>query len=47
MIAVTITSKRCGANMVYDTDIPRETFKVYEDDELYCIGIVFSVDDLV
>lgn len=32
---------------VYDTDIPRETFKVYEDDELYCIGIVFSVDDLV
>lgn len=30
----------------YKTDIPHETFMVYEDDEPYCRGIVFSVNDL-
>lgn len=30
----------------YKTDIPHETFIIYEDDELYCRGIVFSINDL-
>lgn len=30
----------------YETDIPHETFDVYEDGELYCKGIVFSLSDL-
>lgn len=30
----------------YETDIPHETFKVMEDGQVYCIGIVFSLDDL-
>ncbi len=30
----------------YKTDIPHETFMVYEDEEPYCRGIVFSVNDL-
>lgn len=34
------------ATWAYRTDIPHEKFKVYEDGELYCIGIVFSVEDL-
>lgn len=28
------------------TDIPHETFMVYEDGEPYCRGIIFSVNDL-
>lgn len=27
----------------YKTDIPHETFMIYEDDEIYCRGIVFEV----
>lgn len=34
------------ASWTYETDIPHEEFKVYEDEEVYCIGIVFSLDDL-
>lgn len=34
------------ATWAYRTEIPHETFKVFEDGELYCIGIVFSVEDL-
>lgn len=30
----------------YKTDIPHETFMIYEDDEAYCRGIVFSINDL-
>lgn len=30
----------------YETDIPHETFMVYEDGEPYCRGIVFSVNNL-
>lgn len=35
-----------GASWEYETEIPHETFNVYDDDELYCIGIVFCLDDL-
>lgn len=38
------------ASWTYKTDIPHETFRVMEDvmedEDLYCIGIVFSVNDL-
>lgn len=30
----------------FETQIPHETFRIYEDGELFCIGIVFSADDL-
>lgn len=30
----------------FKTDIPHETFQVYEDGELFCVGIVFSLYDL-
>jgi Ribosomal protein L4 len=35
-----------GASWSYKTLAPHETFEIMEDDELYCIGIVFSLDDL-
>lgn len=31
---------------VVNTDIPHEPFRIYEDDELFCLGIVFHIDDL-
>lgn len=34
------------ATWTYQTDIPHETFKIWEDEELYCIGIVFSITDV-
>lgn len=30
----------------YKTNIPHETFNIYEAGELFCVGIVFSVEDL-
>lgn len=30
----------------YATEIPHETFMIYEDGEPYCRGIVFSIDNL-
>lgn len=30
----------------YETDIPHETFMIYEDGESYCRAIVFSIDDI-
>ncbi len=30
----------------FETDIPHETFDIYDGDELFCVGIVFSVEDL-
>lgn len=37
-----------GPCWTYETDIPHETFNIYEDEdgELFCVGIVFSVEDL-
>lgn len=34
------------ASWKFQTEIEHETFKIYDDYELYCIGIVFSIDDL-
>jgi hypothetical protein len=30
----------------FETVIPHETFRIYEDEELFCVGIVFRLDDL-
>ena len=35
------------AAWTFKTDIPHETFNIYEDGELFCIGIVFAMTDLV
>jgi len=29
----------------FETDIPHETFDIYEDGELYCKGIIFNLSD--
>jgi len=39
----------CEDNAVswkYKTDIPHSTFKIMEDGQIYCIGIVFNINDL-
>ena len=30
----------------YKTDIPHETFMIYEDGSSYCRGIVFNINDI-
>jgi len=30
----------------YESEIPHSTFEVKEDDEVYCLGMVFSINDL-
>ena len=35
-----------GVSWTFETDIPHETFNIYEDGELFCVGIVFSMEDL-
>jgi len=35
-----------NVSWVYETDIPHEKFNIMEDGEIYCIGIVFSINDL-
>lgn len=35
-----------GASWTFKTDIPHEEFNIYEDGELFCVGIVLSVEDL-
>lgn len=35
-----------GASWSYKTDIPHEIFNIYDDGDLFCDGIVFSVEDL-
>lgn len=46
--AKTIRAVWCdgGAAWSYKTEIPHETFRIYESEELYCVGIVFSVNDV-
>lgn len=35
-----------GISWTYETEIPHETFNIMEDGDVYCRGIVFSMDDL-
>jgi hypothetical protein len=42
-------SKDKNGNVItwtYKTDIPHETFMIYEDEEPYCRGIVFKLEDI-
>lgn len=39
-------SSRTDFTWIYETDIPHETFRILENGENYCLGIVFSVEDL-
>lgn len=34
------------ATWTYKTDIPCEQFDIWEDGEIYCVGLVFSIEDL-
>ena len=38
--------RKYEATWEYETDIQHEEFLIREDDEIYCKGIVFSIDDL-
>jgi hypothetical protein len=38
------TDERCSFQ--YKTDIPHSKFRIMEDEELYCVGIVFNLSDL-
>ena len=35
-----------GPCWTFETNIPHEVFNIYEDGELFCVGIVFSMEDL-
>ena len=35
-----------GPCWTFETDIPHETFGIYEDGEVWCVGIVFSMEHL-
>ena len=35
-----------GPCWTFETNIPHEVFNIYEDGELFCVGIVFSTEDL-
>lgn len=34
------------AAWTFETEIPHEMFNIYEDGELFCVGIVFRMEDL-
>ena len=34
------------ADWTYETEIPCERFDIWEDGEVYCVGLVFSIEDL-
>ena len=35
-----------GGSWAYETEIPHAKFNIYEDEELYCVGIVFDMRSL-
>lgn len=48
-ICKTITAffDKDGYTFIYETDIPHATFEVMEDEDKYCRGIVFNIEDLL
>jgi hypothetical protein len=46
--AAKIKVKWCDGDIAwtFETDIPHATFNIYEDNEIFCRGIVFSLDDV-
>lgn len=45
-VSIEAIAGECEYFWTYKTDLPHETFEIFEDDEKYCKGIVFSIDDL-
>lgn len=43
---VKAVSDQAGYSWVYKTDIPHETFEIFDNNRKYCRGIVFSLDEL-
>jgi len=41
-----VWDEKDGPKWTFKTDIPHATFEVFEDGEVWCRGIVFSMDDL-
>lgn len=35
---------KMDCSWAYETDIPHESFRIYEDGELYCVGIVCDIN---
>lgn len=35
-----------GPCWTYETDIPHETFKIFEDGLVWCVGIVFNINEV-
>lgn len=35
-----------AAAWTYETSVPHAEFKIFEDNELWCVGIVFSINDI-
>jgi hypothetical protein len=35
-----------GFTWSYETEFPHQTFKIFDDDEKYCLGIVFDIESL-
>ena len=44
---ITAIWDRDGYSWIYETKIPHVTFKIMEDGEKYCRGIVFSLQELI
>jgi hypothetical protein len=41
-----ITARLASGPYVWETKIPHATFEIMEDGDVYCRGIVFSIDDI-
>lgn len=44
--AIWCPSDAPDTSWAYKTDIPHKTFNVMEDDDVYCVGIIFKIEDL-
>lgn len=44
--AITVLWDQEGYSWSYQTDIPHETFEIFDEGEKYCRGIVFLMEDL-
>lgn len=38
--------KKDDITWAYETDVPHETFMIYEDNDKFCRGIVFKIEDV-
>lgn len=47
ILAVWCAPNKGGAAWSYETDIPHAEFRVFENGDLYCLGIVFDAKELL